>query len=147
MRLCLLSAFFLPIRSDKVDWFGEAAGASQEQLPPNLQHPAGAVFDAFERLLALRSHMQATRHEKLKQSGQEASKTKGASKFIQAVSQAHASPPELCSAEHYAQIEQLARQLSNAGMGLNAWWAEPLPNGKPDVSFIKHGQWGIFERK
>ena len=44
-------------------------------------------------------------------------------------------------------LEQLARQLSNAGMGLNAWWAEPLPNGKPDVSFIKHGQWGIFERK
>ena len=127
-------------------WFSKEFAESKEILPPNLQHPAGSAHNAFERLLALRSHMQAGRHAKLLAKGHDPAKTEGGRNFVEAALRAQSPGRDSCSADGYARIEQLAVLLSLAGRGLTKWWEQPLPDGRRDVSFIKHGQWGIWDK-
>ena len=46
-------------------WFAKYNWTMDERLPANLQHPFGAQFDPFERLLAVRSQRHAERHAAL----------------------------------------------------------------------------------
>ena len=126
-----------------VGWFSKFNWTKEEVLPPNLQHPSGAVYDEFERLLAVRSQRQAERHSKLRARGVRAEDTPAALEFVSAVQNSTAG--KRCSLPHYTNIERLAKLLSQADKGLSPWWETKKGEAFKELSFIKHGQWGIFD--
>lgn len=51
-----------------------------------------------------------------------------------------------CAPGSYDTIERLAKLLSQAAMGLSPWWETKRGEAFVELSFVKHGQWGIFDR-